>query len=65
MKRVLISEVSLRKIFPGWRAAYDHTAHRIWHEGWLDDEDLIQLPHVGVNVELAMLKKVAGEVIYI
>ena len=44
-------------MFRGWNAvAADHIAPRVWHEGTLDDEHLVLLPHVNVNVHIDSLK---------
>ena len=56
-RRVFVSEVGLRRVFRGWNSvAADYIAPRVWHEGTLDDEGLVLLPHVGVNVAIEMLK---------
>ena len=55
-RRVLVSEVGLRRVFRGWNAvAGDYIAPRVWHEGTLDDERLVCLPHVDVTVHIDAL----------
>ena len=55
-RRLLVSEVGLRRVFRGWNTvAADYIAPRVWHEGTLDDERLVLLPHVNVTVHIDAL----------
>lgn len=48
---ILISEKAMRRIFPGWIAAYPGYENLVWHQIFgPDDEGYYRMPQGGTNI---------------